>query len=801
MSAKRKKANKESIKEKDQTGKHEFDALRQVAFWGLALLLFFPPYFRGLFFAPQQEKALVFAALVFWLTFLWRWLQNDHKFLRGPLDWLALALPVVYIICSFTAVNKGLAIDEVVKNILYFLTYWSVSRLIRNEEDIHKLLHVVYISAVGVALAGLATATEVINIKDGFNVTQFGGTISSTLQYHNALGAYLGAVFFIGLYLWNLSNQKQHDIIIKTAANQARDIQTRFLSINLPGYLYACGNFLLLAVLLGSKSRGGLLAFGVVFIVYLIGMGNKQRLTALLTAGCLGLVSYFTINKFITLVQDKHYDPAWAWMITGICAAVIYQVIFNSLNRRILTGWAKNDKRYILIFASIIVAAGVVGGIWLSGKPRLIEKATSFEYLWTAYQRFHYADSALQMIQDRPLLGWGGGGWSEAYESYLGFRYTTRQAHSYYLQTGVETGIPGVLIVAGIWLSFLLTLYKQYRGNPDNILRRQIIWLLASVFLMISAHALIDFDLSLSALTLVLWSLFGIASAHPVPVATKKRPAGLEYTSIAIVTAMALFIIVSSTYLARADSFYNRAAAYFNAGNIAEGTKYLEKAAAYNPFNSTYRISLSQAYIKQGINNKALEEAESAVRLSKFNFLPKNNLVQIAILANNNKLAAKELEGIIMLAPNNIETYEQYANNYFNMGLKELSKGNNDNAGLYLNKSIDVNRLLTKQAASISVSDKEMWDGPPLQLSDNLKLILGRAAYCLGHFSDAQSYLQQAAQSNDNSIKAQALLWQALLHEKSGNLQESKNLLNRVNQLDQTLYNSYTALKSIPVLK
>ncbi|MEW6273944.1 MAG: hypothetical protein AB1556_02355, partial [Bacillota bacterium] len=39
----------------------------QAAFWGVALLLLLPPYFRGLFFATEQQRALILAAVVFWL--------------------------------------------------------------------------------------------------------------------------------------------------------------------------------------------------------------------------------------------------------------------------------------------------------------------------------------------------------------------------------------------------------------------------------------------------------------------------------------------------------------------------------------------------------------------------------------------------------------------------------------------------------------------------------------------------------------------------------------------------------------
>ncbi len=794
MVAKKKKPDPHKASQPNQTKpKDQFDPLHALAFWGLAALLFFPPYFRGLYFAPEQEKALILATLVFWLTFLWRWLQKDNKLMRSPLDWFALALPLVYIISSFIAVNKGLATDEVVKNILYFTTYWSVSRLVRNQEDVHKLLHVIYISAIGVALAGLATATGIIHIKDGFNVSQFGGFISSTFQYHNALAAYLGAVVLIGFYLWNSSMQRQH--------NDQKTI-TAVSRINPIGYLYACGNFLLLAVLIGSKSRAGLLVFALVFVIYLLGTENKRRIVSLLLIGYLSVISNIVIKKFILLAQDKQYDFAWIWLLGGVLMAVIGQILITMLERRVISRWSGSPRKYIMSFTAIIIVLLIVAGIWLSGKPQVLEKATSFEYLWTAYQRLYYMESSIDMIQERPLLGWGGGGWKEAYEAYLSFRYTTREAHSYFFQVGVETGIAGIITIIGIWLSFLLLVIRQYRDSKDNPLRWQMVWLFAAIFLMIGGHSLIDFDLSLSALTIMLWSILGItaALAYPVGSLERKKLANLNYAPLGITTIAMLVIMLGSAFLAQAASFANQASTYFRTNKPATGVEYLEKAKTYNPLSSNYRITLSQAYIEQGEKEKALEEAKSAVNLSKYNFAPRINYIQIAFAAGNNELATDELKKILELAPNNIETYEHYAINYLNLGINELTAGNKNIAKNYLNKVVGVTKLITRQESSLSDMDKEMWSGPLLDVNDKIQLVTGQANYCLGDFDKSQEHLQQALQTNNNNVKTQALLWLALIEEKNGNLPEQNKLIDQANSLNSKLANNYSALKGIPVL-
>ncbi len=517
----------------------QWDIFHTIAFWGLAILLFLPPYFRGLFFAPEQERALIFASLVFWLIFLWRWLRKDDKLLRTPLDWFALALPVVYFISSFTAVNKSLAINEVEKNILYFMTYWSISRLVRDDEDIYKILSVIYISAVGVALAGLSTSTGLIQIKDGF----LEGSIYSTFQYPNALAAYLGAVMFIGLYFWD----KTRNYIKETGFFSDNSFFNKILQGNLFNYLFAVGNYILLTVLLGANSRGGLIVFSLVLIFYIIGLGAEKRLFLTLHMSLIGTISFVVISKFIPLATEKQAGIAWLWFFCGLAAVLAGQSAIIFIERYLLERWKDDKKNYSRVFGGLVLLAVITGSIWLLGHVSLLQKITNFSYLRTAFQRVNYIGTAVEMIKERPLTGWGGGGWQEAYQYFMDYYYISRQVHSYYFQVGVESGILGLLVVAGIWVLFLYMLHRLYHNNKENHVFRQLIWTLTAIFLMISGHAAIDFDLSLSAITLVLWSCFGIVAGlymrkpQSVTSKTQKNFNMQNYITIGLVTA---FIIV-----------------------------------------------------------------------------------------------------------------------------------------------------------------------------------------------------------------------------------------------------------------
>ncbi len=796
MTAKKKRIGKATVNQAVAKNNRGVDWLHRTAFWGLALLLLFPPYFRGLFFAPEQEKALIFAALVFWLTFLWSWLRSGQKFLRGPLDYFALALPVVYILSSFVAVNKGLAIDEVIKNILYFLVYWSASRLIRNQEDVHKLLHVIYISAIGVALAGLATAAGIINIQDGFNVAQYGGFISSTFQYHNALATYLSAVFIIGTYFWYQS-------FSTTNTGQVFGDQGWFANLKVPNYLYACGNLLLLTVLLASKSRAGLLVFALVFAVYLLGAGSQRRFYMLLMTGGLSVVAYILSAKFISLVQESsNHGQAWLWIAGGILLVLAAQFLLSVIHNLLNSKWDDNPKKYLVAFASLIVMVIAAGLIWISGKPGFIDKITSFDFLWTAYHRMYYMESAMEMIKQRPILGWGGGGWQEAYEAFLNFRYTTRQAHSYYFQVGVETGFAGIAIVLGIWISYIALTCGIIRKYVNDMFRRQLIWLFLAIFLMIGGHALIDFDLSLSAITIVLWCVFGMTSALATPVESKSqlRQNSLKYLSPIVATVFMIIIFCVAGILAQANSLAETGYRFLSSNNADQGIEYIGKASSFNPYNSNYHMILSKAYANQDNPKIALVEAKMAVNQSKYSFNTRNNYIQIALVAGENSLAARENKRIYGLAPNDIEAYEEYAKNYLNLGIKELQSGNRNAAKEDLNKALDVSSLISRREKILSDIDKSLWEGPLLIETDRIYLVKGQAAYCLGMFSDSLGYLQQAAQTQNSDINGQALLWQALVQERKGNQLESNKLIDQINTLKPQLVQSYMTLKNIPVL-
>ncbi|MDI9447665.1 MAG: glycosyltransferase [Bacillota bacterium] len=146
--------------------------------------------------------------------------------------------------------------------------------------------------------------------------------------------------------------------------------------------------------------------------------------------------------------------------------------------------------------------------------------------LRNATERLYFYQDAIKMFKERPILGWGGGDWEEAYRAYQSYLYYSNQVHSHYFQIMVEAGLVGLVAILGIWFSFLLLTHRLYHGAKEDAGKRLLIWTITAASVAVGFHAAIDFNLSLSALAIVLWTLFGLArgiGGYPEPKADVKK--------------------------------------------------------------------------------------------------------------------------------------------------------------------------------------------------------------------------------------------------------------------------------------
>ncbi|MEW5762025.1 MAG: O-antigen ligase family protein [Bacillota bacterium] len=782
--------------------------IQQVALWGLAALLFFPPFFRGLFFPPEQYRALACAAVLFWLVFYGRWVKREQKVFEHPLDYLMLALPAVYLYSAFFAVNIGLAVNEVVKTTLYFLVFWAAARLATNEKDADFVVRAIYLGTLGVALAGLATATEIIHIKDGF----LNGRIYSSYQYPNALAALLMGVSILGVYLWQKATAEGGRL------NLPFDFVPRWLrETNAAPYLYALGNYLLLAVFLGTRSRGGIVVFVPVLILFFIGVGRGWRIPCAWHLALTGGPAALAIWMFLNDAAAKQFDRAWLWIFLGALAVLAGQAVVDVWHRKNLTARIA-PWRTCVIAGTAILAAGAAG-LLVALQPALLRTLVRFESLGellaahSTVERFHWMGQAARMMLMRPLTGWGGGGWQEAYRHFQDYLYNSTQVHGHYLQVGVETGVAGLLVLVAIWAVFLWTAHRLYHASPPGSVRRHLAWAITVAAVAIGAHAAVDFDLSLSALALVLFALFGLAVGlsrpAPAPEEVRRRrrarsrsyapPSGARLGAVSVACGL---VLVAAVCLAAAGSFAAQAVAAFNSGDYMKGTSLMERARAYNPFNAEYAAALAQAYRARGDYDRALREAEEARARSRYDAARCADLASIAQAAGKYAEAEKWAEKAVSLAPFQVRWYELLAQTEFLNGYGELKKGDKDAARTYFEKAVKVPQRIAAQMAKVPPELKKLWRVAPfMTATPEVKLSAGASRYFLGEFELAARDLAAAKDElKDNAGKGEAMIWLALVKERQGQSEEAKKLLAEAEKLNKDFAAAYGQLKALPVL-
>ncbi|MGQ9864099.1 MAG: O-antigen ligase family protein [Bacteroidia bacterium] len=108
--------------------------------------------------------------------------------------------------------------------------------------------------------------------------------------------------------------------------------------------------------------------------------------------------------------------------------------------------------------------------------------------------------AAWQMIQSRPLTGFGPNTFVHEYSAYQKSLYKTKisvelgevgGAHNEYLATGADMGVPGLILLSGIYLLTLLYGFRiWFRSTKPEI--RMIAGVLTTSFLSYALHALIN---------------------------------------------------------------------------------------------------------------------------------------------------------------------------------------------------------------------------------------------------------------------------------------------------------------------
>lgn len=218
----------------------------------------------------------------------------------------------------------------------------------------------------------------------------------------------------------------------------------------------------------------------------------------------------------------------------------------------------------------------------------------------SAVTRFEIWQAALRAAKDRPIFGYGPDTFRLVFPRYkpatyvrdAGYQSVADNAHNYVLQSAVGLGIPGALLLYGLFVAVLASTLPSVlrRQTPEVTLLRGAFWLACMGYLV---HLM--FGISVSGSSTLLWISLGVLVA---PIAAERvvaAPVWGKWTRYPVV-ALAALALAASFSLFAADHYYLASEA--SAGTDAQ-VPAAERAITLNPFLIAYRTNLAEAHSEQ----------------------------------------------------------------------------------------------------------------------------------------------------------------------------------------------------------
>lgn len=750
----------------------------QIAFTGaIALFIVVPPYFRGLFFGKEQLVALM---TLLGLYAVWAGVNysqgRDFEYL-GPMDWAAAALVVAYVVSTFVALDPRTAVQEDLKHLLYFLVFIFVSRLAyRSSLTTHvnagtwflrsAVLATTYVSAIGIlAVAGWFN----------YSAAVLDTRIASTMQYPNSLAAYLTVGIILGMAL----------------AARAREWQEQALMTGMASSM--------LLTFVFTESRGAWLLFPVAATALVAAMPKGLRLKTLLlflAATLPVLVAVPVFGKAMAAKNGAVIVGTWVLVsAVGGGLAIPTRSFMGLPTRTKLTSGAVAALTALALVVVLIIKADTLLPATLIAKVKDISLGTS-----SAIGRMTFTRDGLKIVKDYPILGTGGGGWGATYFKYRNYTYFGTVVHNEFLETWISAGTVGFIALLAVWGLFLAAAWKAYKQT--TVENQALLAGAAVAAVALGAHSAQDFNLSLGAIAIVLWTLFGVVHGLPAAILRtggKPQNGGRRKPSLfyPVTMVIAVGVIAFSAALLVGSSYGEAGARALNGGRFDEARANFDRALQWDPFTASFHIDLGQTYgrlletdQKQEIYLEARRHFERGLQMMPTN--PKFNSIYAFFLLRTGQLeeASAAFERTLELDPYQIENYESLAAAESAIARGYLDQGKIKEASSHLLKAVAVPDRLKAQRVQVPAGLQPHLLMP--ETTPRLSLNVGSALALMGRWAEAENALAKGLE--DGRGEPEASMWLAIMYRWKGDAVKERQALERLKATGPSLIPVYERL-------
>ncbi|TYO96878.1 O-antigen ligase-like membrane protein [Desulfallas thermosapovorans DSM 6562] len=784
-------------------------------------ILALPPFFLGLFFEKEMSIHHYFVAAVSLLVIVpliirFRSIKTGetpaengifthgdpvapvHSLATSPYFMALAGLTVLYGLSFLNAVHPREALFTWLRHIDYLLTFVMVFIAAhmnpqgggRSKNFTSRVLVTIAATGTVVALAGIFSAQGLVSIEGGLTAER----LASTFQYPNSFAIYLTATLIITAILALQSNRP-------------------FMA-----GAYAGMVFLTCLAISGSQSRSVMVMLPLVLVIFVLGQPVRYR-AILLTGGVLVLASIMA--PFTVGPQARQISPNWnafllvlagCLAITGAWAGLVARAQGITLlhNKKTPRDSGKqslaNAKTGVVIVAimcvliaisSLAILAHTGSGSNTSGtKKSLLGRTANIGAGESSLQyRFEFYKDALNMIKERPLLGWGGGGWKSAYPAYQSFNYFSTQVHNHYLHVWIEAGtaalimliLPFIFLMRGLWRIFFV--HRSHPLAPET-------WAIGTAALALGLHAAIDFDLSFGAISLLLWSLLALFAYREkvmdiglnVPGSKRfdmgvKKSTNLGVPTVLLVTGLglaAVFLAAQTFVLWDAAHRAQQAVTAAGQGNLKVALGHVQAAARLDRWSARYPVlqakiltaqsRSSPGQVRENRIKESIRLARQAVKLETYNPEYRFFLARMYLAGGRLEKALAEAGRAKELRPWQIQSYEEYNDILVNIAVQQLLTGREESAGDTLRRVLAATQEAINKKETLPPGLQCLWDPRrDLFLTPALSITSGQSALLLGEYKLAVERLSGVSGAGDERTRAIARLWLGAALLKDGN--------------------------------
>jgi O-antigen ligase len=692
----------------------------------MVVLIAVSTLFRGLLFGYETYGFMAVISLLSFMYFFSKVRNDEEIHIHKIYTALSILLIAAYVLASVHAVNPRANLGSIllytelatVFHVLYDYFYAKQQQLIQ------ETMWMVVATGFAAAIIGLEALTYSFSILDS---TIFAARLGSAFQYTNTAAIYLSICILFALTL------------INTLKNPI-----------LKALLAGASSILILALFMTGSRGGWLVGCALIFVFLLIQPGNF-RINSLFSIISIMIPFAIIYSQYNSYIAAHDYINASVWMtVSFISAAVLYSIFLHItwlIKKYLIKG---NELRFskrsgfltFAIFAGAVVCVLVFWQQFILILPQILENRLKNLNLNdpNILYRIEFDKDALKLAAANWLTGLGGGSWQTRHQSIQDIFYTVTFTHNNYLQIFVEAGILGLLSYILLIFASLIKLLQIFIKTADKIHKAAISGILCS-FTALVFHSSFDFDLSYTALALLLWIMFTISAVKTEnSIDTIKMNFIIQNRFIKAVPIIICAILISMNSLYFAGAYNaNQAIKYVKSTNYKSAMLFYEEAVRLDPNNSEYSAELEKIYYlfadtaqndkeRKLWLDKAITTGELCISSNRYYPAYVQTLIRVYMSANNPEKALKYSKMLVLNQRCFGSNYEVLAKTYLDMANYYAAVNNKEKEKQMLKECIaiesDPNLIKTKSGITFRLTQGNAADNKP---SVNLEKYINNA--------------------------------------------------------------------------